>query len=61
MINPSKTVPSMTASVKLIVASIHQNGIIIIYHEFLHPPRRGSHVKSDNTHHHQHTPLSPYV
>ena len=24
--------------------------IIIIYHDFLHPPRRGSHVKSDNTH-----------
>ena len=24
--------------------------IIIIYHDFLPPPRRGSHVKSDNTH-----------
>ena len=24
--------------------------IIIIYHDFLAPPRRGSHVKSDNTH-----------
>ena len=26
--------------------------IYIIYHDFLHPPRRGSHVKSDNTHNH---------
>ena len=24
--------------------------IITIYHDFLPPPRRGSHVKSDNTH-----------
>ena len=24
-------------------------GVIIIYHEFLPPPRIGSHVKSDNT------------
>ena len=24
--------------------------IIIIYHDFLPPPRRGSHVKSDSTH-----------
>ena len=24
--------------------------IIIIYHDFLPTPRRGSHVKSDNTH-----------
>ena len=24
--------------------------IIIIYHDFLHTPRRGSHVKSDKTH-----------
>ena len=36
--------------------------IIIIYHDFLPPPRRGSHVKSDNTHTIiQHTPLSPYT
>ena len=26
--------------------------IIIIYHDFLHAPRRGSHVKSDKTHTH---------
>ena len=33
---------------------------IIIYHDFLPPPSRGSHVKSDNTHTIiQHTPLSP--
>ena len=24
--------------------------IIITYHDFLHTPRRGSHVKSDKTH-----------
>ena len=35
--------------------------IIIIYHDFLPPTRRGSHVKSDNTHIHQHTPLNPYI
>ena len=39
--------------------------VIIIYHDFLHPPRRGSHVKSDNTrthtHSHQDTLLSPYM
>ena len=35
--------------------------IIIIYHDFLPPPMRGSHVKSDNTHSHQHTHLSPYT
>ena len=29
---------------------------IIIYHDFLPPPRRFSHVKSDNT-----TPISPYA
>ena len=33
---------------------------VIIYHDFLPPPRRGSHVKSD-THNHQDTPLSPYT
>ena len=26
--------------------------IIIIYHDFIPSPRRGSHVKSDNTHTH---------
>ena len=36
--------------------------IIIIYHDFLHPPRRGSHVKSDNTLTIiKHTPISPYT
>ena len=39
--------------------------IIIIYHDFLPPPRMGSHVQSDNTHTHTHshqdTPLSPYT
>ena len=35
--------------------------IIIIYHDFLPSPRRGSHVKSDNTHNRQHTHLSPYT
>ena len=33
--------------------------VIVIYHNFLPPPRRGSPVKSDNTHNRQHTPLSP--
>ena len=34
----------------------------IIYPDFLPPPRRGSHVKSDNTRSIiQHTPLSPYT
>ena len=37
--------------------------LIIIYHDFLLPPRRGSHVKSDDTHtnNDQYTPLSPYM
>ena len=35
--------------------------VIIIYHDFLPTPRRGSHVKSDKTHTHQDTPLSPYT
>ena len=37
--------------------------IIIIYHDFLPTPRRGSHVKSGKTHTHSHqdTPLSPYT
>ena len=35
--------------------------IIIIYHDFLPPPWRVSHVKSDNTHNHQHTRLSPLL
>ena len=36
--------------------------IIIIYHDFLPPPIRGIHGKSDNTHTIiQHTPLSPYT
>ena len=36
---------------------------IIIYHDFLPTPRRGSHVKSGKTHTHSHqdTPLSPYT
>ena len=36
---------------------------LIIYHDFLPTPRRGSHVKSDKTHtySHQDTPLSPYT
>ena len=29
--------------------------ILIIYHDFLPTPRRGSHVKSDITHTHTHT------
>ena len=33
------------------------NYIIIIYHDFLTTPRRGSHVKSGKTH----TPLSRYT
>ena len=35
--------------------------LVIIYHDFLHTPRRGSHVKSDKTHTHSHqdTPPSP--
>ena len=28
---------------------------IIIYHDLLNPSRKGSHVKSDNTHTHTHT------
>ena len=35
--------------------------LVIIYHDFLPPPRRGNHVKSDNTHNHQHTSLSSYT
>ena len=36
--------------------------IIIICHDFLPPSRRGSHVKSDNTHSIiKHTPFSPYT
>ena len=37
--------------------------LIIICLDFLPTPRRGSHVKSDNshTHSHQDTPLSPYT
>ena len=35
--------------------------IIIIYHDFLPPPRRGSHVKPDNTHTHTHTQSSRYT
>ena len=36
--------------------------VIIIYHDFLPQPRRGSHGKSVNTHTIvQHTPLSPYT
>ena len=35
---------------------------IIIYHDFLPPQRRGSHVKSDNTHTIiKHTTLSSYT
>ena len=33
----------------------------IIYHDFLPPPRRGSHVNSVNTHNHQYTPLCPHT
>ena len=45
------------------VASAARFVIIIIYHDFLPPPRRGGHVKSANTHthNHQYTPLSPYT
>ena len=37
--------------------------IIIIYHDFLPTPRRGSHVKSDNTHTQssRYTPLPIYL
>ena len=36
--------------------------VIIIYHDFLPTPRRGSHVKSGkHTHSYQDTPLSPYT
>ena len=36
--------------------------IIVIYHDFLPPPRRGSHVKSVNTHtQSSNTPLIPYT
>ena len=40
-----------------------QNNIIIIYHDFLITPRRGSHVKSDKTHIHSHqdNPLAHIV
>ena len=50
------------SSGKLFQALI-DNNIIIIYRDFLPPPRRGGNVKSDNTHTHnrQDTPLSPYT
>ena len=36
--------------------------IIIIYHDFLPPSRKGSHSKSDYAHTIiKHTPLSPYT
>ena len=39
--------------------------VVIIYHDFLPPPRTGNHVKSDythtHTHSHQDTLLSPYT
>ena len=35
--------------------------MIIIYHDFLHPPRRGSHVMSDTHTTIQYTPLSTYT
>ena len=50
---------------KLIVKHLNTssaNTFIIIYHDFLPPPRRGSHVKSDNTHtQSSDTPLSTYT
>ena len=49
------------------LSALHHEGImniiiVIIYRDFLPPPRRGSHGKSDNTHTIiQHIPLSPYT
>ena len=51
--------------IQSITENNHSNLIveeIIIYHDFLHPPRRGSHVKLDNAHTIiKHTLLSPYT
>ena len=43
---------NISSSTRVIKKSII---IIIIYHDFLRTPRRGSHVKSDITHTHTHT------
>ena len=43
-------------------SAIKLNTIIIIYLDCLPPPRRGSRVKSDNTHTIiKYTPISPYT
>ena len=46
-------------------STVHLHGVdlIIIYHDFVPTPRRGSHVKSGKTHTHSHqdTPLGPYT
>ena len=48
--NGLATLNSITSAIEIII-------IIIIYHDVLAPPRRGSHVKSDNTHNQlTHTP-----
>ena len=48
---PRKIVPSLAMhDTVLFVISL-----FIIYHNFLSPPRRGSHVNSDNTHTHTHS------
>ena len=43
-----------TAVLHCICAIFNYNSLderrLIIYHDFLRPPRRGSHIKSDNTH-----------
>ena len=43
------------------IVNITCSYFIIIYHDFLPPPRRGSHVKLDNKHNYQDTLLSPYI
>ena len=46
----------------MIITTSHLSHTFNKYHEFIPPPRRGSHVKSDDTHTMiQHTPLSPYT
>ena len=46
---PSSGIQS-TFSIVFLAHVIGRIIIIIIYHDFLPPPRRGSHVKIDNTH-----------
>ena len=46
-----------------VIGPYNYDRIIIICHDFLPTPRRGSHVKSGKTHtdSNQDTPLSPYT